>query len=145
MAGTVESDRQTDIFLFAGFFKFCALILFHKCRLLKLPVITTQINLLLIPEPASFPGLIEIKRREEVSASSSHSSFSRKVVCRPNRRVLNSAPSKVQDSQSGCAYSFFVTVFPDRASICAALQCPSNPACVRRFSFDAFPAGSDPI
>jgi hypothetical protein len=40
--------------------------------------------------------------RVSVSASSSHASFSRKVVFKPGNRVLNSAPAKVPVTDQGC-------------------------------------------
>ena len=68
-----------------------------------------------------------------VPASSSHSSFSRKVLCNPSKRVLNSVPAKVQDFHPGWAYNcFLVTVFFDASSVCAVFQHPTNPDWARR-------------
>ena len=66
------------------------------------------------------------KRRVRVSASSSHSSFSRKVRLRSSNRSNSRLPSGVPQRQSG---SMSNGCFIERVAI---LQCPSNPAGGRR-------------
>ena len=75
-------------------------------------------------------------RSVRVSASSSHSSFSRKVRLRSSNRSNSRLPSGVPQRQSG---SMSNGCFIERVAI---LQCPSNPAGGRRHaSFsEAFPA-----
>src|ERR1017187_1682684 len=51
--------EQPDVLLFAGFLKFCALVVFHKMIRLKLPVIAFQINRLFRVAPVAFPRLVE--------------------------------------------------------------------------------------
>lgn len=57
-------------------------------------------------KPSAQRGLLfDCMRKASVSASSSHSSFSRNDVCKPSRSTCSRAPSAVHQRQPGWSYS----------------------------------------